>query len=253
MFFLLSKVLSFLFSPLIWVLGLVLWGLLTKLPNRKRFCLILALIVAYIFSNEFLLNEALRKWETPPVSYEKVEKADYAIVLGGFSDFNKAASRSQLTPSGDRIWQALQLYKQKKVNKLLITGGSGKLLRDEELEADKIREFLLTLQIPSKDIVIESVSRNTHENAQFTAEWLKKHDPKATCILVTSAWHMKRALGCFKKERIDVTPYAADVRSKPRMYNADVLLNPTIRTMFSWEALIKELIGYGTYKIAGYL
>lgn len=253
MFFLFSKVLSFLISPLTWILLLILCGLLTKLPNRKRFCLIFAMIVAYLFSNEFLLNEALRKWEVQPVSYEKMANADYAIVLGGFSNFNKEASRSQLSPSGDRIWQALQLYKQKKVKKIFITGGSGKLLRQEEIEADRIRDFLLTLKIPAADIVVESVSRNTHENALYTSEWLNKHDPEATCILVTSAWHMKRALGCFKKEGVKVIPYVTDVRSKERRYDIDVLLNPTAASMFSWEALIKEIVGYGTYWVAKYI
>lgn len=253
MFFLFSKILSFLISPLTWILGLILWGLITKLPNRKRFCLILAMIVAYLFSNEFLLNEALRKWEVQPVSFEKTENADYVVVLGGFSNFNKTAARSQLSPSGDRIWQALQLYKQKKVKKILITGGSGKLLRQEEIEADKIRDFLITLKVPSTDIVVESVSRNTHENAQFTGEWLKKHDPEASCILITSAWHMKRAIGCFKKEGVQVKPYATDVRSKERRYDVDILLNPTAASMFSWEALIKEIVGYGTYWVTGYV
>lgn len=253
MFFLFSKVLSFLFTPITWVLLLILFGLIAKKANRKRFYLIAAIAIAYLFSNEFLLCEVLRKWEIKPLGYEKVEKADYAIVLGGFSEFKKAATRTQLTQSGDRIWQALQLYKQKKVKKILITGGSGNLLRQEEIEADHVKLFLITLQIPAEDIITESISRNTHENAKFTAEWLKKHDPEATCLLITSAWHMRRAMGCFNKEKVKFTPYATDVRSTPRMVDADILLNPTVGTMFTWEAFIKEIIGYATYWLVGYL
>jgi uncharacterized SAM-binding protein YcdF (DUF218 family) len=253
MFFLLSKVLSFLFTPITWIISLILFGLITKKTNRKKFFLITAIAVTYLFSNRFLLCEVLRKWEIQPISYEKVVKADYAVVLGGFSEFDNSTDRLQLSPAGDRIWQALQLYKQKKVKKILITGGSGSLLRQEEFEADHVKSFLITLKIPADDIITESISRNTHENAKFTSEWLKKHDPDATCILITSAWHMRRAKGCFTREKVKIIPYSTDIQSRPRMYDIDILLNPTVGTMYTWEAFIKELIGFSTYWMIGYL
>jgi uncharacterized SAM-binding protein YcdF (DUF218 family) len=252
MFFLFSKVLAFIFSPLIWAFTLLIFALFNKKPNRKRNLSIIAVMVLFLFSNEFLLNEAMAKWESKPVKLHKSENFDYAIVLGGFSNYDTAFSRMQLTANGDRIWQAMRLYKEKKVRKIFITGGSGKLLHQEITEADKAKIALISMQIPEKDIITESLSRNTHENAQYSTEWLKKHDPGAKCILITSASHMKRALASFKKFDRTMVAYPTDFRSEPRKYDVDILIKPNSETLFEWDILLKEMVGFYIYKIMGY-
>jgi uncharacterized SAM-binding protein YcdF (DUF218 family) len=252
MFFLFSKVLAFVISPLTWIFTLLLFALFSKKPNRKRNLTIFAVIALFLFSNEFLINEAFSKWEFKAVQLNKTDKFDYAIVLGGFSSYDTSYSRMQLNDAGDRIWQALRLYKEKKVRKLFITGGSGSLLHQDIPEAEKVKTFLLSLEIPEKDIIIESLSRNTHENAKYTMEWLKKHDPKAKCILVTSASHMKRAFGCFRKYDQSVIAYPTNFRAESRKYDADILIVPDSKTLFEWDILLKEIVGYYIYKVVGY-
>jgi uncharacterized SAM-binding protein YcdF (DUF218 family) len=253
MFFLLSKVLSFILSPIIWIFVLLFLSLFSKKPNKKKWFLVSAIILFYFFSNHFIQNEIFRKWEIRPVKAETVKKCDYAIVLGGFSSFDTTVSRMQLTTSGDRIWQAVQLYNLKKVKKIFITGGSGQLLHQDKTEADKVKPALINLGIPESDIIIEAISRNTHENAKNTSEWLKKHDPNATCILVTSAFHMRRAIGCFNKFNINVIPYSSDEKTDSRKFDPDVLLKPNPPSLVLWDALIKEVVGYWIYNIVGYI
>jgi uncharacterized SAM-binding protein YcdF (DUF218 family) len=253
MFFLLSKVLSIFYSPLFWFFVLFFIALFTKKSKKKRNYYIIGIIVLFLFSNGFILNEATRLWEVPPTKLQQVKKYDYAIVLGGFSSYDTVYHKMKLTNAGDRIWQTLQLYYQKKVTKIFISGGSGKLLHQEQTEADKVKDFLILMNIPEKNIVIDQTSRNTHENAVNTSVWLANHDPKATCILVTSAIHMRRAAGCFKKEGIKVTTYSADWKSEPRTYDFDQLIIPNSGVLEGWDITIKEMIGYVTYLVMGYL
>jgi uncharacterized SAM-binding protein YcdF (DUF218 family) len=252
MFFFLSKILSFLLSPLIWIFVLLLFVLFAKKPNRKRNFSIIAFILLFLFSNGFLLNEVLLKWEPRPVKLNKTEKFDYGIVLGGFSNYDTSLARMQLTGAGDRIWQTLRLYKENKISKIFISGGSGKLLGQDITEADKVKTFLLAMKIPEKDIIIEMLSRNTYENAKNTTDWIKKHDPEATCLLITSASHMRRAAACFKKLIPGIKVYPANFNSEPRKYDLDILIKPNAQSLFEWDLLIKEMVGFYIYKVVGY-
>lgn len=253
MFFLLSKLLTIFFSPFFWVFILLLLGLFSKKPGVKKKYYLIGILVLYLFSNSFIVNEVVRMWEIPPVKLQRVRPHDYAIVLGGFSSYDTVYHKMKLTSSGDRIWQTLQLYYQKKVSKIFISGGSGKLLHQDQTESDKVKDCLLLMNIPEKNIIIDPTSRNTHENAVNTAAWINKHDPKATCLLVTSALHMRRALGCFKKTGIKVIPYSADWQTEPRSFDFDQLIIPQPGKLSDWDTTLKEIIGYLIYLVMGYL
>ena len=228
MFFLFSKLLSFVLSPFTWIFIFIFLSLASKKANRKRNYLVIGIVVMLLFSNGFIFNEVNRRWEVPPVELNQIKDHDYVIVLGGFSAYDTLYHKFRLTNAGDRIWQTLQVYYQKKARKIFISGGSGKLLHQELTEADKVKGYLVSIHIPEKDIIIEPTSRNTHENAMNSAAWLKKHDPAAKCILITSAAHMPRALGCFKKEGLVVIPYSADWHAHPKSYDFDEVVVPTM-------------------------
>ena len=66
-------------------------------------------------------------------------------------------------------------------------------------EGKYAEQFLLNLGIPAADILIESESNNTRENAVFTQKLLTQKMPAAKCLLITSAFHMRRSIGCFNK------------------------------------------------------
>jgi uncharacterized SAM-binding protein YcdF (DUF218 family) len=225
----------------------------SKQPSRKKKFLIVGFLTLYLFSNQFLFNEVERKWEIPLTKLESVGKYDYVIVLGGFSSYDLTCNRVKFGEASDRMWQGLQLYYQKKVKKIFISGGSGLILHQDETEADKVKAFLISIKVPESDIIMEMTSRNTHENAVFTQAWLKKHDPGAQCLLVTSAAHMRRALGCYKKEGVNVTPYSAHQISELRKFDFDILVLPQAGPIDYWSSLIKEWVGYAAYRVAGYI
>jgi uncharacterized SAM-binding protein YcdF (DUF218 family) len=198
-----------------------------------------------------LFNEVIHKWEGP--ASEINESYDIGIVLGGFAGYDTITHRLQLSESGDRIWQAIYLYKTGKVKKLLISGGSGSLLHREDTEADKVYEFLIKTGIPKKDLMMEAKSRNTRENAVESARLINAGYPDAQCLLITSAFHMKRAMGCFQRVHLEVTPYNTDILWEPRKWDPDILLMPAPESLMHWNKLIREIVGWYAYKMAGYV
>ena len=253
MFFLLSKLLTFLLSPLIWVFALLFFALFTREVRRRKRFLIIGIGLLYLFSNEFICNEVYRAWEYPFAKLENAETYDYAVILGGYSTFDPEFSRVKFAEAADRFVQSYQLYQEGKVKKLFLTGGSGSVLHQDETEADKVKDFLISLRVPEQDIIVDKVSRNTHENATCTADWLAKNDPNARCLLVTSASHMRRALGCYKRVGVKVTPYTTHRLTDPRKFDPSTLFLPSASNLTKWDILLKELAGIVIYKVVGYI
>ena len=256
MFFLLSKLLQFLIKPIVWVLILLAYAWLGRRPQWKRRTLLTAIGLLFVLSNQAFFNLVIRAWEPDLLTADQIhEPYDIAILLGGFSNPNiePGADRHNLNDRANRFVNALELYRTGKIRKLLVTGGNGSLLQDGPLEANETRSFLLALGIPESDIIIEPASRNTYENALFTQRLLKEKYPNARCLLLTSAWHIRRASACFGKAGLATTPFPVDYLSEQWQFTPDKLLVPNARTFALWELVIKEWVGYGAYWVRGYL
>lgn len=254
MFFVISKLLAFMVSPIIWVLVLLLIAVLAKDAKWKKKLLIGAFAALYVFSNSFILDEFMRLWEVPAMSYDDIpEPYDAGIVLGGVISYDPSINRSQFQRQGDRIIQAVLLYKNGKIKKILFSGGAGALSEPEGKEGPRVREFLLAIGIPEQDILIEGESRNTRQNAVMTKELIDKNFQNGKYLLITSGAHERRAVKCFEKAGVHVTPFSVDRYSGPRKFQFDHLFVPQSNTLFKWEALTHEVIGLCIYKLAGYI
>jgi uncharacterized SAM-binding protein YcdF (DUF218 family) len=254
MFFILSKILLFLLSPIIWIFGLLLWTLFSKNPKRKRKLLITTVIFFYLFSNSFILDEFIRAYEERNQTYSELTvNYDVAIVLGGFSGYDAKQEMVSFHTATDRLMAGIKLYKTGRAKKIMISSGSGSILKQKAKEALFIRDYLITIGIPEEDLIIESESKNTRENASNSAIILNKYYPNGKFILVTSATHMPRAKRCFQKVELAITPFSVDHKSGPRKYVLDHLLLPNPSCFDLWLALIKEWTGFIVYKLAGYI
>jgi len=253
MFFIISKILEFLIEPLVWIIALLVLSLLSKNQKRKRKSLIAAFVMLLIFSNPFLLDEAMRAWEKPATKISDIHGTyDAGIVLSGMVMYDNSLDRIQFNRRNDRLMQAISLYKMGKIKKIVFSGGSGSLVYTYLKESEMVKKFLVEIGIPAEDIITENKSNNTRENALFTKEVLDKEIPHGKFLLFTSAFHMRRAVACFKKVGIEVTPYSTDRYSGPRKYYPDHLLIPNSGALFDWNSLLHEIIGYGIYKVMGY-
>ncbi|MFI5148334.1 MAG: YdcF family protein [Bacteroidia bacterium] len=253
MFFYLSKLLTFLLLPITWLFALLIYLLLSKNEKRKRKAFLTFCAGFYILCNSFLSTEFMRAWEVPAVADETLSTYDAGIVLSGMMTYDTKLKKNQFMHGADRLLQAIQLYKKGKIKKIVFTGGSGSLTYPDMKEGIYIREFLLQLGIPQADFFIESESHNTRENATFTKPLLDKEFPQGKFLLITSAYHMRRSLGCFRKAGITVTPYSTDRLAGERKLALDFYLIPNIDALDVWQAAIHEMSGYMIYKLAGYI
>jgi len=241
MFFILSKVLSFLLYPLLYVFVLLLIAIFSKDTKRKRKCLVIGVIVLYVFSNSFLINRFASAWDIAPTKLEKGKVYNTAIVLGGFSSDDKEG-RGMFNTAADRFIQGVLLQKTGRVKNVLITGGNGNLNPSAYREGAWAKYELKDAQIPDSCILIEDKSRNTLENAAFTKALLLKHKQQGPYLLITSAFHMRRSIGIFKKAGIDVIPYPCNYIAGRSPLAFDELV-PSADALSKWSTYIKEVIG----------
>lgn len=254
MFFILSKILSFLLSPIWWIIVLLLLYIIFGQYRRKKYFLIVAFSSLLVFSNPFLFYHVSGWWEGDLINPDNIEHYDGLILLGGFSSYQDSSQRIRFNESADRLFQALELYNKGKADYFIFTGGSARILREEKEEGVYLSDYLKLIGLPDDRLLVESISRNTHENAVETYRMLKdKGMDGKRFLLVTSGFHMKRAVGCFKKEGMDVEPYATDPLQsifKPDFGDA---ITPSASVLARWERLYREWVGYVVYRIKGFV
>jgi uncharacterized SAM-binding protein YcdF (DUF218 family) len=136
------------------------------------------------------------------------------IVLGGAED-SRAVDTPQiasLNEAGERYTEAVALARRLPQARVVFTGGSGLLIMTGPQEADVAGRLFEALGVAKERLTLESKSRDTYENALFTARLLNPK-PGERWLLVTSAWHMPRAMACFRKVGFNVEPWPVDYRA----------------------------------------
>lgn len=254
MFFILSKVLYFLIVPLNWIVGLLLYAVFGKNIKWKKRCRNLAVGLLIFFSNHFIFNLVINAWESDVKPVASLETYDIGIVLGGYSNFEiYPRDRYNFSKRANRLTQAIELYKKGVFKKMLLTGGSGSILLNERSEAAEVEAYLLTMGVKKEDIILEPDSRNTHENAVFTKAILDQSYPDASCLLITSGFHMRRSKGCFKKEQVAFTAFSTDVIAERVRFTPNSIFFPNRDGLWRWEMLMKEWVGCVFYWLKGYI
>lgn len=253
MFFFLSKTVGFLITPLAWILIAVTFAFMTNKTGRRKKRNLIAFILLIIFTNPWMADRALKTWEMQPQSIGD-QSYDVAIILSGMTkpELNYG-DQVQFSYPAERFIEAIKLYQQSKVKKLLFTGGSGQLTLQELKETPALKQLAIQLSVAEKDILIESASRNTFENAKFTAELLKEHFDNPSILLITSASHMKRAAACFEKQGIEATLYPVDFNTNPSKVPFLKDTVPDHDALLVWTMFFHEVFGFVSYWVVGYL
>ena len=137
-------------------------------------------------------------------------QVDGIVVLGGGmdSEVNSVRGGYELNRSGDRYVETLRLALRHPNARIVIAGGPAALVQQEP-EALAGRRFFEAFGIAPERILTDEQSRNTEENAQFAKQLAGTTDGQ-TWLLVTSAFHMPRAVGLFRKAEFPVVPWPAD-------------------------------------------
>ena len=154
----------------------------------------------------------------PPVPMGVLSPPPRAIlVLGGAADARLARETGDdaLGPAADRLTAMVRLSRLYPETPVLFSGGSGRLGDQADREADHVASMLDQLDLPAAHITWNREARNTAESGAAAAHWLMMgglSDGQGPILLITSAFHMPRAVGVMRSAGIDVTPYPVDVR-----------------------------------------
>lgn len=234
---------------------MLLAALFSKNKVRARQFLISGIILMYVLGNSFILNSVANAWEIRAADDRQIrmQKPGAILVLGGVSFWDNQLGRLQFNRSGDRILQGYRLFQEGVANLIIISGGSGSLAYPEDRESVFLKDYLLKIKGDPTRILIEKESRNTYENAVETSKLIKQRNIKGPFVLVTSGYHMRRAMACFEKAGIKVIPYSTDRYSGDAKYYFDHLLIPNSANIFAWDAIVHEWVGMLMYKLSGYI
>lgn len=252
--FVLAKLLDFVTQPLAWVLLLLLLGLLLQRRWRRTATSLLwaALTVLLLQGWEPLPDTLLRRLEAQHPAPAQIDLKRYAgvIVLGGALEPAYVwAGREQpaLNAAAERMTVGVTLLQREPQLRLLFTGGEGELFGTGLSEAERARRFYASLGVDPQRLLFESASRTTHENAVLSAA-LPGVDKTQPWLLLTSAWHMPRAMSTFAKAGWNVTPWPADYRTGlTTPWTNYSLAGSAIR----WQTALHELLGLWVYRLTG--
>ncbi|MDB5526098.1 MAG: hypothetical protein JWM58_3861 [Rhizobium sp.] len=175
------------------------------------------------------------------------------IMLGGAVDTHLTGDRKMVTmnDAGERLTETAALGYRFPQARIFLSGGLGHIGKDETdpSESAVAKEFLLEVGIPAERISMEEISRTTCENALESAKALNPK-PNETWLLVTSAWHMPRAVACFRSAKFAVTPYPVDFHTSGtesgRMVNKSVVFG-----LGDLDLATHEWIGLVAYWLTG--
>jgi uncharacterized SAM-binding protein YcdF (DUF218 family) len=250
MFFILSKMLFFLLIPFWWIVILLLVRTVIRNAKWKKIVGVTTILIGILFTNPYLYRTANLAWQPMPVDLPTNKTYEAGILLGGLAGYDKN-ERGYFGDNADRFIQTTNLYHQGIIKKIIVTGGTGSQQQKEPAEAIYLHTQLLSNGIKEQDIIVESRSRNTYENAVYTKQIIDSMQLPAPFVLITSAQHMKRSISVFNKAGFQSIPYPCDYKTVPQDWTIDNSLVPQIRLLNDWSFLIKEIVGLYVYRLTG--
>ena len=250
--FLLGKLFLLLLKPLTWIIIIFLISLVSKNPKRKKRSLVTAFFLLVFFSNPFFFRILAKGYEKKAVMLNENERYQAGIVLGGFVSYNVKTGEAYFSEASDRFIETALLYKSGHINKIIVSGGNGYVVKHNFQEALFVKDHLIQLGIPEQDIFIDGLSRNTYQNAVNTKKICDSMHFAGPFLLISSAMHLPRAEALFTKQKLNVRSYPCDFITQNIANNfwEDYLI-PSSFSLYQWDLLIKEISGLLIYKIIG--
>lgn len=253
-FFWLSKLIWLVISPdsLLVLLLCINLALLYRKAYKIAFILqsiitFSALLIAFLPVGEWLLYPLETRFATNPKLPDKIHGI---IVLSGSENAKTSVlwNQVEVNQAAERTLAFLKLAKRYPQAQLVFTGGSGKLTQQNYKEADVARRLFKEQGLNLNRVIFETKARNTYENGLFSYRLIK---PKANenWLLITTAWHIPRAIGVFKQLNWNIMPYPVDHRTqKGYLFRIDLNFSHNLSLLV---IAIKEWLGIIVYYSTG--
>jgi uncharacterized SAM-binding protein YcdF (DUF218 family) len=255
LFFVLSKTLGVMLLPTNFLIGTGVLGailLATRLAPLGRKLLIVSVALLAICAFSPLGNWLLYPLESRFPAWDATGGSPDGIVVLGASidaDLSVAHGGAVVRSAPDRLIAAAMLAHRYPNARIIFSGGSANLISNDAREADYAGALFEGLGISKARITMERRSRNTEENAEFSKAIAAPKNGERW-LLVTSAFHMPRSVGLFRKAGFAVEPYPVDWRVGGRL---DLLMfsNLGIDGLGRTDVAVREWIGLVAYRVMG--
>lgn len=254
MFVWLSKTLDFLIDPAVWAVALGLLAVaLRRRPRASVALAVAAPLLLWAFATQWTAD-ALAAFAEEGARDTSGNGAPYdaVIVLGGAMDpeGTEAKGRLELNAAADRYVAAFELLRIGRARAALLSAGSLSERREAPREAELAAAMLERWGVDPERLVVEAQSRNTRENAVESARIVRERGWHRL-LLVTSAAHLPRALGCFRAAGLEPDTLPVDFRAGRGGISAARLL-PRARALGDSADVLHELAGRVVYRALGY-
>jgi len=239
------KILPLIFSPLFFIISLIIFGLIIGSKKISLTGVIILVILSMPIVSDKLIAYLESDYEL--IKPSKVESADAVVVLSGMVKTiqTKNGLDYEWGEAADRIFAGIDLFKSNKAPVLILTGG--KLPWSIGVpEGEYLRDVAIDLGVPKKDILITENVENTDQEAKAIKKILLLDNPKV--ILVTSAFHMPRAQLIFEAAGINVIPFPVDfiIGAEKLTFMSFI---PSAGSFASTSFFVREMIGRTYYSL----
>lgn len=240
--FVVTKLIAWLLEPLNWYLLLCVTALVALYYKKKRLvvgCLTAVVVCFVVIGFTQLASSLLGIYENAYHKPTNINNLQGVVVLGGGIDplISQTHNEIALTNGSERLFALARFAKKYPNAQLVYTGGSGYLLHQQTKEAYHVHQFLDQLGITDTQLLLETDSRTTYENARNSKALLAQKDitTSGTWLLVTSAFHMRRAIRTFARFGMHMTAYPVDYRTANRFHWNRPLENHKLMSVFLHE------------------
>lgn len=207
----LSKFLPLFVYPLGLACILILLVLLfVRQPGWQRGLLLAALMALWLGGNRWVAFSLARSLEWHYLPPDPIPSAEVIVLLGGgtlSADYPR--SIVEVNSAGDRVFYTAWLYNQGVADVILLSGGTIGWRNIADTPAEQMASLLEMMGVPAEALWLEPDSRNTYENALYSARILEEKGVKRF-LLVTSALHMPRSVRLFEAMGFEVVPLPTD-------------------------------------------
>lgn len=251
MFFIASKILDIVFEPLSWVLMLVAAGAVLRWrakPRAASVCVLAATVSLMFFSSPWVAVGLSRWLEAGVVSTADFSQPyDAVVLLGGAVDYG--GTQGDEVAFGDNVERLHATFELLRADKARVAVLSGGVPGGRQPEALLLRRVLSGWGIAPDRLLVEDASLNTQQNAVNVAA-LAHRTGLRRLLLVTSAYHMPRAHGCFRAAGLQVDLYPVDRRAAMVRHPG---VWPRASALDASSRALRELAGRLVYLVSGYV
>ena len=216
--------------------------------------LIASLSILYVLSlgvtSDFLISYVEKPYEMIPL--KNVKNTNSIVILAGMRNFTQKKHEVTEWIDPDRFFAGLRLYKQGKSKRIIFTDGYNPFYGDQLTEGILNRKDAISMGIPSSAVFITGKAKNTFQESQELRKLFnKKKFFSNEIILVTSAFHMKRAKKLFERAGFEVLEFPVDFKAKclkPKLIYNVICFLPNANSLNHSSVALREILGRLIYR-----